>query len=74
MSRLPTVTARELIRVLQKAGVEARHQRGSHQHFYHPILEKWVTVPIHRGDLKRPLFKAILKQANLSEEAFDELS
>jgi predicted RNA binding protein YcfA (HicA-like mRNA interferase family) len=74
MSRLPSLTARDLIRVLQKAGFELHHQRGSHQHFFHPTLEKWVTVPIHRGDLKRPLVKAILKQANISDEDFRKLS
>jgi predicted RNA binding protein YcfA (HicA-like mRNA interferase family) len=73
MSKLPSVTARELIHVLHKAGFEPRHQRGSHQHFFHPVQEKWVTVPIHRGDLKRPLVKAILKQANISEAEFREL-
>jgi predicted RNA binding protein YcfA (HicA-like mRNA interferase family) len=73
MSRLPSVTARELIRVLQKTGFEPRHQRGSHQHFFHPIRGKWVTVPMHPGDIKRPLVKAILKQANISDEEFLEL-
>ncbi|MBE7498997.1 MAG: type II toxin-antitoxin system HicA family toxin [Verrucomicrobiales bacterium] len=73
MSRLPSVTARQLIRVLQKVGFEEHHQRGSHRHLYHTRLNKWVTVPVHRGDIKRPLVVAILKQAGISEDQFRAL-
>jgi predicted RNA binding protein YcfA (HicA-like mRNA interferase family) len=70
MTRIPTVTARELAQALQRAGFELSHQRGSHRHFHHPGLKRFVTVPMHSGDLKRPLLKAILKQAGLSEDEF----
>lgn len=73
MTRLPTVNSRKLVRLLKKAGFEERHQRGSHLHLNHPARERWVTVPMHQGDIKRPLFRAVLKQAGISEDQFREL-
>lgn len=73
MSRLPTVTARELVGALERAGFQQKHQRGSHLHLFQPVSQKWTTVPMHTGDVKRPLLKAILKQAGLSEDQFREL-
>ena len=74
MSRLPNPTPRDLVRALKKAGFEERHQRGSHRHLYHPARDRWVTVPMHQGDIKRPLFKAVLKQAGISEDEYRKLA
>lgn len=50
--RLPTVTARQLIRVLERHEWELHRTRGGHQHFVHPDRAAIVTVPVHAKDLK----------------------
>jgi predicted RNA binding protein YcfA (HicA-like mRNA interferase family) len=60
------MTARELIRRLERAGWSAVRQKGSHRHFKHADHPFIVTVPVHRGDLGQGLAMAILKQAGLA--------
>jgi predicted RNA binding protein YcfA (HicA-like mRNA interferase family) len=73
MSRLPTVTPRQTVVALKKAGFEDLHQRGRHVHPYHPQKKQRTIIPMHAKDLHRGLLKAILKQAGLSEEQFRDL-
>ena len=73
MTRLPTVNARKLIAALKRAGFEETKQRGSHLYFWHPTRQLETCVPTHGGDLKRSLVRAILQQANLTEDEFREL-
>jgi len=68
--RLPTVTARQLIRVLERHGWELHRSRGSHHHFVHPDRAVIITVPVHAKDLKRGLVAGILKDAGISREEF----
>lgn len=49
MNRLPSVTAREMVAALKRAGFEEDGQRGSHLRLWHPKREKLTTV--HPGDL-----------------------
>jgi predicted RNA binding protein YcfA (HicA-like mRNA interferase family) len=50
------------------------HQKGSHRYYASPTTGKIVTsVPMHPGDLKRPLLKKIIKDVGLSEEEFRAL-
>lgn len=54
MSRIPTVSARRLIKVLKKSGFIHDHTEGSHYIFYHPRKKIAVSVPVHKGrDLGR---------------------
>jgi len=47
--RLPSMTAREVIRKLKKAGfVFYRQAKGSHEIYYNPETKRRVTVPNHR--------------------------
>ena len=71
--RLPTVTAKDAIRALERAGFAFQRQRGSHATLRHPGTRRTIVVPMHGGDLKRPLLKIILQQAGLSEEEFRTL-
>ena len=49
MSRMPQVTARELVRFLRAQGFEPDRQAGSHATLRHPARRVSVTVPIHSG-------------------------
>jgi len=72
MTRLPRVTAREIEKVLLKAGFQLSHIKGSH-HSY-AKQGKRVIVPFHTGKVIPPgTLKNILQQAGLSTEEFDEL-
>ena len=72
MSRLPNVTAREVVVVLLKAGFEERNARSSHRRFTHPVTKRVTLVAMHPGDLERGLLKEILKQAGLTADEFLE--
>ena len=71
MSRMPQVTARELVRFLRAQGFEPDRQAGSHATLRHPARRVSVTVPIHSGcDLGRGLAVRILKDAGYSVDDF----
>ena len=72
-SRLPAVRARQLIRVLEKRGWRLERTRGSHRIFTHPDRPNLIAVPVHPGDLKRPLVAGILKDAGISRDDFLKL-
>ncbi len=69
--RLPTIKAKDLIRVLQRESYVLTHQKGSHATYKHPVTQRRVTVPIHPGqDLKRSLLRGILNDLNMTPEEF----
>jgi predicted RNA binding protein YcfA (HicA-like mRNA interferase family) len=70
MSKLPAVSARQVVAALKKAGFEERRQRGSHLRMFHPTTRCQTIVPIHSGDLKRGTLHGILRHSGLSEEQF----
>ena len=73
MPRLPTVTAAQLIRALERTGFEVLRQTGSHVRMRHPD-GRVVTVPVHsRIDIGRGLLRKILRDAELTREAFISL-
>jgi predicted RNA binding protein YcfA (HicA-like mRNA interferase family) len=73
MDALPMLTARQVIRTLEKAGFQVQRQVGSHARLRHPD-GRVVTVPIHAGqDIGRGLLRKILRDAKLSREEFTAL-
>jgi predicted RNA binding protein YcfA (HicA-like mRNA interferase family) len=60
------MTAKELIRRLKQEGWVEVRVTGSHHHFRLSGRPDLITVPVHRGDLKTGLLRAILKQAGLA--------
>jgi predicted RNA binding protein YcfA (HicA-like mRNA interferase family) len=74
MSDLPVVRPRQLIRALERAGFFVHHIRGSHHYLRHPDRPGLlITVPVHRGDLKRGTLRAILRQAGLTPDDLRDL-
>jgi predicted RNA binding protein YcfA (HicA-like mRNA interferase family) len=75
MTRLPSLTAREVIKKLKKAGfVFDRQAKGSHEIWYNPITKRRTTVPNHPGvDIPKGTLKSIIKEAGLTMEEFLEL-
>jgi predicted RNA binding protein YcfA (HicA-like mRNA interferase family) len=75
MTRLSSLTARDVIKKLKKAGfVFDRQAKGSHEIWYNPITKRRTTIPNHPGvDIPKGTLKAIIKEAGLTVEVFLEL-
>jgi len=71
MSRMPQVTAREIVRFLKSQGLVEDRQSGSHLTLRHPDQHLIATVPMHTGvDLGRGLAIRILKDAGFNVEDY----
>lgn len=73
MSRLPRLRGRQVLRALQRAGFIVRRTRGSHHLASHPD-GRTTVIPIHTGETIGPgLLAKILRDCELSIEAFEDL-
>ncbi len=62
MSKLPLLTARELIKILSKLNFEFKRQKGSHKFFQHSD-GRTTLIPDHPGEqIDRGLLNKIIKQ------------
>jgi predicted RNA binding protein YcfA (HicA-like mRNA interferase family) len=69
--RLPSVTARQAIRALERAGFVVSRTSGSHCRLIHRIdPTRKVTIPVHTGDLARGTLRSIVAQAGLTIAEF----
>jgi predicted RNA binding protein YcfA (HicA-like mRNA interferase family) len=59
------MTVREVLKRLRDDGWSVYEQTGSHIQLKHPVKKGRVTIPNHKGDLKRGTLHSILKQAGL---------
>lgn len=74
MSIVPILRARELIKVLLKAGFKIIRQTGSHIRLSHPTdATRKTSVPQHPGNLPRWLLGVILKQTRISVKELRQL-
>lgn len=72
MPRLPRLTARQIMAVLEKVGFSLARQSGSHV-IYKNAAGKRVTVPFHGSKTLHPkVVKNILRDAQLSVEKLGE--
>jgi predicted RNA binding protein YcfA (HicA-like mRNA interferase family) len=69
MPKLPILSAREVIKVLEKFGFQIYRQTGSHIHLWHPERKLLVTVPNH-PELAKGTLLSIIKQAKVKREEF----
>lgn len=71
--RLPTLRARDVIRVLKKLGFYELRQKGAHICFKHPD-GRFTLVPRHDSEnIGRGLLRQILREINISPEDFSKL-
>jgi predicted RNA binding protein YcfA (HicA-like mRNA interferase family) len=72
--RLPALTARDVIRGLERAGFVVSRTSGSHCRLIHATEPaRKVTVPVHSGDLNCGTLRAIIAQAGFSVADFINL-
>lgn len=68
MPRLPSLTGKKLINVLEKIGFQAVRQKGSHVQMEHED-GRIVTIPVHAGKtIGRGLLRKIIRDAELTKE------
>jgi predicted RNA binding protein YcfA (HicA-like mRNA interferase family) len=68
MSNFPSLTPKELIKILESKGFVLKRIHGSHQYFVHPETRKITVVPMHNKNLPKGTLHAILKQAGIEKE------
>jgi predicted RNA binding protein YcfA (HicA-like mRNA interferase family) len=74
MGKLPSLTARKVVRALKRAGFVEDRQKGSHLVLIHSERKVRTVVPVHPGrSIKEPLLRAIVRDASLSVDEFMEL-
>jgi len=67
MSTTPSLTPKELARILSKNGFNLDRVKGSHQVWLNKKDGKRVVVPMHKKDLPIGTLHAILKQAGIDK-------
>ena len=72
MSKLPTISGKDLIKSLTKQGYYIRGQTGSHVHLRH-LTKLPVTVPNH-PTISKGTLNAIIKELGLTREEFMNLT
>ncbi len=73
MARLPRLTGKELIALLQSIGFQVIRTRGSHHFLRHPD-GRVTVVPVHGGEVIGPgLLAKILRDCDLSRDQFKKL-
>lgn len=73
MPRLPRVTSRRIIAVLEKIGFRQVRQSGSHKIYRNPVGRR-VTIPFHGARTLHPkVLQSILRDADLDVETLIKL-
>jgi predicted RNA binding protein YcfA (HicA-like mRNA interferase family) len=73
MPKLPTLTPREIIKILERKGFVLDRIKGSHHIYLHPESRRRAIVPFHRQDLPKGTLLSILQQAGIDRAELEEL-
>jgi predicted RNA binding protein YcfA (HicA-like mRNA interferase family) len=72
MSKLPRISGRECVKVLEKAGFQFKRQEGSHIVLRRTDPFAQLVVPDHK-ELDRGTLRAIIRQASMNVDEFVKL-
>jgi len=71
-NRLPRLTAREIVRIIERRGFALSRSSGSH-HIYRDSSGRRVTVSVHAGKIVHPkVLQAILRDMDMTAEELRE--
>ena len=66
--KLPRLTAKEIVKLIEKKGFVLVRQSGSHK-IYRNDKGIRITIPFHSGEILHPrIIKSVLRDAEISEE------
>ncbi len=71
--KLPAVTPKQLVRVVERLGFVFRRQTGSHAIYVRPSDRARAVIPMHAGELKRKTLHGILADIKLSVDELRQL-
>ena len=71
MPKLPILSAKELVKIFEKAGYFIVRQKGSHLRMHHETKDS-ITIPNHKT-IGRGLLKKILRDSQISSEDLIQL-
>ena len=71
MPKLPVISGIDAVKKLERLGYTVTRQKGSHVRLHHHTepSKKPITIPLH-DELKRGILNQIIKDADISREAF----
>lgn len=72
MTRIPVLSGKKCVRILQKAGFYLKRQEGSHLILRRNEPFAQIVVPDHR-ELDRGTLRSIIRQAGMNMEDFTKL-
>ncbi len=73
MPKLPRVTARQIIAVLERSGFQLVRQSGSHR-IYRNTAGRRVTVPFHGTKTLHPkVLRSVLRDAGIQPADFEKM-
>jgi predicted RNA binding protein YcfA (HicA-like mRNA interferase family) len=73
-SSVPSLTAREIVRKLKKAGYVVARQKGSHVVLIRKTDKRAVVIPMHvKKDVPKGTLHRIIELAGLTPEESNEL-
>jgi len=67
---LSSATPKEVVRIAHRLGFRLIRQSGSHAIYRHPD-GRWLTIPMHSGDLGKGLLRKLIKDLDLTVEEFN---
>jgi predicted RNA binding protein YcfA (HicA-like mRNA interferase family) len=73
MPKLPVLSPKKLIKILEKLGFQLDHITGSHFIFYNPRTKKRAVVPYHFKDLPKGTLMSILREAGITREEIEKI-
>ncbi len=74
MTKLPRITAADLMRAMARDGWQVKRQEGSHIQLRHPIKSGRVTIAVHAGSIIKPkVLLSALRQAGLTVDELRKL-
>jgi predicted RNA binding protein YcfA (HicA-like mRNA interferase family) len=68
MPKLPALTPRDIIQMLEERGFVLDRVKGSHHIYYHSATGHRAVVPFHKKDLPKGTMLSILKQAGIDRD------
>lgn len=70
MPKLPNLTPRKVIKILERKGFVFARQKGSHRIYTKGSFG--VTIPYHNKDLRKGTLRSIIKQSGLEVKDFSK--
>ena len=67
--RLPSLSAREVVRAFGKAGYALDRQTGSHLILYHPGERRTLSIPNH-NPVKRGTLRTLIRLSGMTIDQF----